>query len=49
MLVRMPPELHAEVKVAAAEEDMSMAQFIRAGVRMALQDRRTAPVRRRTR
>ncbi len=37
LLVRMPPELHAEVKRAAKDADLSMAQWIRRALREALQ------------
>jgi len=33
LLVRMPADLHAAVKEAAAAEDRSMAQFVREAVR----------------
>lgn len=43
VMVRMPVELHDEVKRLAAERDISMAQAIRAAIRAWIQDPRLVP------
>lgn len=43
VVVRMPAELHDEVKRIAVEFDISMSQAIRAAVRQWIQDPRLVP------